>query len=690
MFPKAETCNCQQPFEDEAEQARFGNLERTAALWLGEEPADIPKRASSKKKTASTQRVIATLDDLLYAEPFDPNNEERPAHSLMKGLVEGPIEGGSHETGDTAGPQNKVADEITSDDQVAPKADDHKDTFQESTQEEGGQLSGPQNIGEPPNINAMREQVEVVDEMDKHKSITNAEDEIDSKNNKEKAIAAAELVPAEEEGESEVIEAPIGSGKIVINITAAKTANGTRTIVYGVGPDSYRIYTVENGEIVDEYNSEPFNGEAPDQITQYAENTAREMAEEYGVPPEMVDHDHDIDTELEDMHAVTAEGDAYNVEPITSGMTNGNFGGHDSVLIDNPKEAAGGPTPVPAAEDPKWLEGQNSYEINRLEKIWRNPNAPQMERDTAERTLKSMGWKSGLGSKNATYTGFQPTQHMPPPEEKDQTAKPTNIPQTPKNVNVPDMNDTKEAATVERPQGTSQDVSGYWNWETYHTDLLIDNEQQSQKIKRNLADNALKSAGGDVSKINVDALANQFARMFQKAYRETKEFSENNAREMPESEWATQPLQPVNWHEIAEHALTEASLEAEYQAGKGVQKTPGITSSKKAADAKEAGFNFWFPGQVLREFYPEVQHEIVDYPNADNHPMIQDVDLEPGKVSQQDAAYTTDRDEDVEIKEAAGRPPHTGPRRPPYYDVHRLEDTTGDDVSEPNVSARGH
>jgi hypothetical protein len=38
--PEGETCNCQQPFEDEAEQARFGNLERTAALWLGEEPAD--------------------------------------------------------------------------------------------------------------------------------------------------------------------------------------------------------------------------------------------------------------------------------------------------------------------------------------------------------------------------------------------------------------------------------------------------------------------------------------------------------------------------------------------------------------------------------------------------------------------------------------------------------------------------
>ena len=36
---------------------------------------------------------------------------------------------------------------------------------------------------------------------------------------------------------------------------------------------------------------------------------------------------------------------------------------------------------------------------------------------------------------------------------------------------------------------------------------------------------------------------------------------------------------------------------------------------------KEAGFNFFFPGQVLKEFYPEIQHEIVDYPNATNQPM---------------------------------------------------------------------
>ena len=43
--------------------------------------------------------------------------------------------------------------------------------------------------------------------------------------------------------------------------------------------------------------------------------------------------------------------------------------------------------------------------------------------------------------------------------------------------------------------------------------------------------------------------------------------------------------------------------------------------AKTVESEKEAGFNFFFPGQVLKEFYPEVQHEIVDYPNATNTPM---------------------------------------------------------------------
>ena len=37
---------------------------------------------------------------------------------------------------------------------------------------------------------------------------------------------------------------------------------------------------------------------------------------------------------------------------------------------------------------------------------------------------------------------------------------------------------------------------------------------------------------------------------------------------------------------------------------------------------KVAGFNFFFPGQVLKEFYPGLQHNLVDYPNDNNTGMV--------------------------------------------------------------------
>jgi hypothetical protein len=57
-----------------------------------------------------------------------------------------------------------------------------------------------------------------------------------------------------------------------------------------------------------------------------------------------------------------------------------------------------------------------------------------------------------------------------------------------------------------------------------------------------------------------------------------------------------------------------AQIDAGKTAGDGMAKTEEQVE-------KEAGFNFFFPGQVVKEFYPEIQHEIVDYPNATNQPM---------------------------------------------------------------------
>lgn len=62
--------------------------------------------------------------------------------------------------------------------------------------------------------------------------------------------------------------------------------------------------------------------------------------------------------------------------------------------------------------------------------------------------------------------------------------------------------------------------------------------------------------------------------------------------------------------------------DADYMAGgKGVKKAGDGMAKTEEQLEKEAGFNLFFPGQVLQEFYPEIQHEIVDYPNASNSPM---------------------------------------------------------------------
>lgn len=56
-----------------------------------------------------------------------------------------------------------------------------------------------------------------------------------------------------------------------------------------------------------------------------------------------------------------------------------------------------------------------------------------------------------------------------------------------------------------------------------------------------------------------------------------------------------------------------------------------------AAMAKSAGFNYFFPGQVLENFYPEIMHETLEYPNATNAPMPAQMtgdafEVEPGQL----------------------------------------------------------
>ncbi len=71
--------------------------------------------------------------------------------------------------------------------------------------------------------------------------------------------------------------------------------------------------------------------------------------------------------------------------------------------------------------------------------------------------------------------------------------------------------------------------------------------------------------------------------------------------------------------------MTQEEKEREQKA-----KALGLKPGVKSAEEKVAGFNYYFPGQALREFYPEIQHELVDYPNANNAPMIEDIDISQG------------------------------------------------------------
>jgi hypothetical protein len=71
---------------------------------------------------------------------------------------------------------------------------------------------------------------------------------------------------------------------------------------------------------------------------------------------------------------------------------------------------------------------------------------------------------------------------------------------------------------------------------------------------------------------------------------------------------------------------------------------------KGGKKGKEAGFNFFFPGQALREFYPDLQHELVDYPNATNAPMTDSgVDVAKGTNESTMGGIVGDPHEDPEL-----------------------------------------
>lgn len=536
----------------QAEKEEHGKPYNCGCGWKSAEPkTSSPKKASAKR----ADRIIATLDDLLAAEPFDADNETRPHNSLNQGLVSGPIEGGRHETNDTAGPANKVADkddvtkarpcpnchypgntvepdtgncracrqhvmepfgksfieerfkkkgELTSDSEVAPN----------KNQPGGVQLPGPSNTSERPNINAVREQVEVTEEMDKGESVEEKQEEIEAIAAKEEAELEAP-VEAAEEATTEVVDAPAGSGKIVINI-----------------------------------------------------NAAQKWLKAHGILAE--------------------KEDAYDAEPITSGMSGGAFGGGFDAETSAPAIGEEVPEEMSITAGPL-ADAQQQFFSDAGSQL--KPHMPSLG-DAA-------GAGEGAGADAAELALIAST--------------------------------TKKAERGIGPASTpSKDYNGWHNWETWHTKLLIDNDQNLHNTYRNLSANAIKRAKG--GEVNIARLADQMSKVLARAKDETKAFYEQNAREIPGSEWATQPFEEIDWYTIAAHGVEDAQDDLAADQKQTPPAAAPTAAVKDASTEKEAGFNFFFPGQVLKEFYPEVQHEVVDYPNADNHPMIQDVDLAPSKV----------------------------------------------------------
>jgi len=581
----------------QAQKPQHGEPFKCNCGWSSTEPkVSTPKKASRKY---ASDRIIATLDDLLSAEPFDPVNEEHPDSSLLEGLVSGPLQGGRHETNDNAGPANKVADfdtaTPTSDSQVLPKAAEAEPT----------QLGGPQNSTERPNIDAVREQVATAQEMDKHETIAEKEKEVAEE------AAPAEAAPEEEAG-TEVIDAPAGSGKIVINIhaqwlkahglevEAAQEPQGIE--VYDNGGKTIDRYTVIFKDFAEGQNEFAAVGMGDDVHSPqgFYQHTTAVPGEHLGqmisfseLPEE---HQRRIAEELDNSHEAGHDDQA---EPITSGQ-----GGGGEMATAGPVGREGMP----------------------------NLEAAVGNGDLA--TIASKKTAGPLADAQQNFFGYAKDQLSP------------HMPSLPSGGGgaageAGELGELAEVApliaadkTAERgmPRSTtpSKNYNGWHNWETWHVALLIDNEQPLYEAKRNLARRAVKDAKG--GEVNVDKLADQMSKVLYDAYQKTKEFAESNAREMPDTAWATEAFEEVNWHEIAENAVQDERDNEQYDAANAAKTPPAPTASKDAATEKEAGFNFFFPGQVLREFYPEVQHEIVDYPNADNKPMIQDVDLAPGKM----------------------------------------------------------
>ena len=102
-------------------------------------------------------------------------------------------------------------------------------------------------------------------------------------------------------------------------------------------------------------------------------------------------------------------------------------------------------------------------------------------------------------------------------------------------------------------EGKEMDYNGWTNWETWHVNVLAENDEPTYRAGLAMAQACLKFKAKGTFDLGRAVLG--FKRTFHKAWMETKRFAHNNVLEYGGG-W-TEAVAP-NWQEIAEHWLDKA------------------------------------------------------------------------------------------------------------------------------------
>ena len=100
--------------------------------------------------------------------------------------------------------------------------------------------------------------------------------------------------------------------------------------------------------------------------------------------------------------------------------------------------------------------------------------------------------------------------------------------------------------------------NGYTNWETWHTDLLIDNTESASEQAAALGKRCADIRAGLVKNKSYDPkrAADAFRHAFSRYGTQTRRYAREN--------WPNEPVGEINWLEIAESHMDAADDERAY------------------------------------------------------------------------------------------------------------------------------